>query len=391
MKYIILNFAYGYGPFLRTTELAVAVNEILEKRIGRRFHIIVPWVYGEKQKQIMHEEFAGIINKYPEELLLDKKLGGFLASVFYGEKDYEESLEFYLRNHKKIQKKIAAYFSHGLTAETFGGDRITIAKKDISLTITRAPRISFPIKPAYFSGFAFISEILERALSVDEVASDKKILKKLIPLYRKIEKKHELHFIAEPATFSYIKNRNKKYKTEILTPPNSALPKKSVKRYDIKQGIYVTVTGIPGLERLFKEARRLGLELYTNKPETIMGGKKALPDIIGCKKILLHFARSGWGSVWLSQFTGVPFITPAFDGLDDPEIYFNNICIDKLGLGKIYQGQSFVELLKFKSKYLKNVKKINRDLKNKYGTVDGIKFTAEKIVEHYLSKKLWQK
>ncbi|MBU1131459.1 hypothetical protein KJ840_04970 [Patescibacteria group bacterium] len=383
-KYIIVNFAYGYGPFLRTTELALAVNDLLEKQIGQRFGIIVPWVYGDRQSQIMHEEFAEIIKKYPNEIFLDKKLGSYLESIFYGEKDYQESLKYYLDYYKKIEKDIVLYFSNGLISETFGGKKIIIAKKDIVFAITRSPRINFPIKLAYYSSFAFISEILERALTVDEIIVNKKILKMLIPLYRKIEKKHTLHFIAEPATFSYLKNRSKLFKTEIFTPPNIILPKKVGYGLKIKKGIYVTISGILGLERLFKEVRQIGLPIYTNKPELIRGSEKAPPNIIGSKKILLHFARSGWSSIWLSQLTGVPFIAPAFNKFDDPEIYFNNICIEKLGLGKIYNGQSLFKLLKYANEYKKNVEKHNKSLKNKYGTLDGVKYTADKIVNHFL-------
>ncbi|MDD4900564.1 MAG: hypothetical protein PHS62_00420 [Patescibacteria group bacterium] len=383
MKYIILNFAYGFGPFLRTTELALAVNDLLEEKTGTRFGIIVPWVYGEKQKKIMIEEFGKIIAERSEEILLDETLGGYLKSVFYGEKSYEESLKFHLENYKKIQKKIDEYFKENLKVETFSGKKIILARREIALTITRAPRINFPVKPAYLASFAYISEILERGLAVKEITAGKKLFEKMIPIYKKIEAGHDLHFIAEPSTFSYLQDRRPRFKTEILTPPNAALPART-EYQGLKQGIYVTITGIPGQERLFQEARQIGLKLYANQPEKIAGSEKALPNIIYSSEILLHFARSGWGSVWLSLFTGVPLIAPDYDKNDDPEIYFNNLCLEKIGLGKIYRGQPLEELLDFKAEYRKNVKKMNQYLMDKYKTTDGVKYTAEKIINDYL-------
>lgn len=371
--------------------MALAINDLL-KGVGKeRFGIIVPWVYGKEQKQIMSEGFKDVIDKHPDEILLDKTLGSLLRQIFYDKNGYENSLRFYLNNYKRVETEISDYFSKGLSAETFKGKKIKINKREIALSISRAPRVSFPIKPAYHVGFAYISEILERAIEVKEIAADKNLFKKIIPIYKKTERQHDLHFIAEPSTFLHLPNRPKRYSNEISTPPNIAIKPDFFSHSPTKEKkIYVTVTGIPGLGRLFEEAKKLDIDIYTNQPELIKNSKKASPDIInGC---LLHFARSGWGSVWLSMFKGVPFIAPAYDNhdkkrYDDPEIYFNNICLEKIGLGKIYKNESLPELLKFKNDYLTAVKKMNQYLTDKYGTLDGVKYTAEKIIKHFLVER----
>ena len=58
MRYILANFAYGTGPYLRTTELAMAVSTQLQARGLGRLGVIVPWVYAERQRAIMAEEFG---------------------------------------------------------------------------------------------------------------------------------------------------------------------------------------------------------------------------------------------------------------------------------------------------------------------------------------------
>lgn len=386
-KYIILNFSYGYGPFLITAKLALTINRILEKKTGKRFGIIVPLVYGEKQKQIMKEEFGDVLQKYPDEIVFDKNLGQYMGQIFYGEKKYEESLVYYLKNYQGINSHIRMYFNNGLDTETFAGRRIKIVKKQIVFAITRAPRLDFGIRPAYYVSFAYISEILERAIEEEKVDTDKRLLKKLIPIYAEIENNHDLHFMAEPATFFYLKNRKRRFISEVLTPPTPVLPKQ-VNCSSVGKGIYTTITGISCLESLFEQARRMKMHIYTNKPEVITESEKALPGTIGCLKILLHFARSGWGSIWLSLFFETPFVTLPYGSKDDPEIYFNNLCIEKIGLGKIYYGQPLEELLKFKKEYKESVRKIKKYIITNYGILDGMKYIAEKIINHSASWRI---
>ena len=58
MKLVVLNFSYGTNPYLRTTEIALGVNEELKRCGQERLGIILPWIYGERQKNILLEEFG---------------------------------------------------------------------------------------------------------------------------------------------------------------------------------------------------------------------------------------------------------------------------------------------------------------------------------------------
>ena len=381
-KYILLNFAYGYGPFLRTTELALSINDELEKIGYERMGIIVPLAYGEKQKSVMLDAFGDIIRKNSDEIFFDKTLGTLLKSIFYGEKKYKESLIYYLKNYEALKQKISGYINHPTIHNYFDKPR-KIEKKDITLEVNRCPRVSFGIEPSYYASFAYVSDIVEGAISHNLKCIDKNIADKIIPIYKSIEDRQKIHFIAEPATFSYLKPRKKKYKDETLTPPN--IYQKMEITPKPEKGIYVTVTGIEHLDKIYQEAKNIGLKIYSNKPESIPGAIYATPSILNHDNILLHFARSGWGSIWLSQMTQTPFIAPQHDPYDDPEIYFNNLCIEKLGLGKVHKNQKLDVLLEFDSEYEDNVKKINDGLIKKYGTLNGVEYTAKKIVNDYIS------
>src|SRR3990167_8523270 len=67
-RFLITNFAYGIGPYLRTTEIALSLNRELRQR-GR-------------------EDFA----VHADSIFLDEKLGGILKTVFYEKETIEEAL-----------------------------------------------------------------------------------------------------------------------------------------------------------------------------------------------------------------------------------------------------------------------------------------------------------
>ena len=382
-RYIITNFAYGFGPFLRTTELGLATGDILSRITGESFGVIVPWVYGDPQKQILLEEFGEVLKERPGAIVLDKRIGSELELIFYGEKGCEESLKYYYNNHERVTDAINQYIPKGIVAETLAGDPVAIGKSAIAFCVARAPRIYFDIEPSYYTSFGYVSEILERSLEVPEISSNRKLREALIPLSIAVEKRHQLHFIADPGTFSYLGERPPRYTSEVLTPPN-ALPPKVTDCSEIELGIYATVTGIPGRERLYREARQLGFRFYSNKPTIIPDSVRALPHILTCKNICLHFARAGWGSIWYSQFTGVPLVVPKYDPQDDPEIYFNNICVAELGLGVIHNGQPLSELLELTDTYKAATARENARIKATYSTMNGVAYTAERIAKDYI-------
>jgi hypothetical protein len=384
-KYIILNFLHGNSPYLRTTELALAVNDLLEKSGIERFGIIVPWVYKIRQRGIMMHNFKHIIKKHPNELLLDENLGKLLESIFYNGGSYEDWLRNFLAGHKKAEEKIHAYLSGGIKAKSFSGIETKIKKNDIEMEINRCPIVDFGIRPSYYTSFAYYSDILSRSLKEDAIAVSDGLLEKGIEHYEAVEKKQTLHFIAEPSTFSYLSELPRKYNTETYTPPNSNQSLKNPFYRYARKGVYVTVTGIYGMEHLFEELHNTGFNIYTHKTGRIPFSRRSVPNIISRKNILLHFARVGWGSAWLSFFSRTPLIAMPYHAADEPEVYFNNICVEKLGIGKVFRGEHINELLEFGEEYKENVASISRELMIKYGTLNGVEYTARKIVNHYLN------
>ena len=361
---------------------SLAINKILEERAEKRFKIIVPLVYGDDQKRIMREEFSDYINSYPEEILFDKNLGKFLKSIFYsGAEGYENSLKDYLLKYSKIEKDAINYINNGLEAENFDGEKINIKKSDISFEINRSSRLNFGIDNSYYYSFGYVSEILEKSKKVSEINISEEILDSAVKRFKFLEDKCSVHFIAEPGTF-YTNEYKKRRDTEINIPMTASMPKNNEA---VDRGIYVTVSGISGLKNLYTSIKEFGLKIYTNKPDKLGSGEKRMPGVLVDENILFHFARTGWGSAWLSILSETPLITMPYEKNDDPEIYFNNKILSSLGICKIYNSEPINELMDFRKSAIEKIKLLKEELLSKYETLDGVGYAANKIVLNYLN------
>ena len=219
MKYIVTNFAYGTGPYLRTTDLAIAMNHELESRGHARLGIIVPWVYGERQKRVMLEEFAEHEKNYPGEIILDDTLGALLRSVFYGNATYEQALSKWIDSYKQVSNAAHEHLSGVIDGETLSGEKLQISGKDIVMELSRSPRVRFDVAPAYFTSFAYIGEILERSRGVEAIDVPFDLLEKGIEAANWVEQNQRMRAIAWPATFAYLGDHMPRYKGEMLVPP----------------------------------------------------------------------------------------------------------------------------------------------------------------------------
>ncbi|MEK7062531.1 MAG: hypothetical protein AAB946_00695, partial [Patescibacteria group bacterium] len=338
-------------------------------------------------KRIMLEEFGELNKKNPGEIWLCSELGKILNKIFYGNNTYEQALRLWVDNFEKLNSEAKALLIGRIELASLDGEKKIINGSDIELELSRAGRIKYGIKTSYGVTFGNASEILKNTLDVSEkeIAVDRNLVKEAIKIAQDVESQCRFTCVAYPGTFSFLKNRTP-VGLEISIPPTIYPPQPNSD--PIQEGIFITITGIPGLERLYNEAKDLGLKLYSNDPSAVPGSERLLPNIIPNPKIKLQFARSGWGSVWLSQLSGTPFVCPEFDPLDDPEIYFNNICIEKLGLGIVYRGQPLSDILKEAEILKPNIRKINQEILDKFGTYDGNEYSSKIIVDDLLSSKI---
>lgn len=382
-SYLITNFAYGTGPYIRTTELAIAFNDELVRRGVERMPVIIPLVYGDKQKRVMHEEFDKYDSAYPGHLLLDSKLGALLGSIFYADSTYENALGKWVTTADAISAQIREHLSGDIEVETLSGERRVVKGADIVLELNRSPRVIYGIAPSYSTTFGHIADILEKSLQAGSrtIATDPDLLRAGANIADSIEGSQDFNAMAYPGTFSWMPGYIDRYNS-VLVPPITNLHESNNEK--LEDGLYVTITGIPGLERLYREALELGFKLYSNDTTAVGVIKRTLPKVISNQAIKLQFARSGWGSVWLSMFCGKPIVVPEYDPMDDPEIYFNNKAVEELGIGIVYRGQSLSDIIAQTEVVRANQKKLCTEIKDRWGTLNGNHECARLMVDNYL-------
>ena len=87
MLSILTNFGPGFGPLVRTFDMARRIRQRLEMALGEPVGIIIPWVYGEDQLRILREEASeepdddGVISS-----------GGVSEAMAWGSVEMEERL-----------------------------------------------------------------------------------------------------------------------------------------------------------------------------------------------------------------------------------------------------------------------------------------------------------
>jgi len=166
-----------------------------------------------------------------------------------------------------------------------------------------------------------------------QIDMDRKLARKALAVAEHIEGSQRMHCVGFPGIFNINEDISPRYVNTEIVPPIMSLPEENTEK--LEEGIYVSTTGIPGLEKLYKEVENFGLKLYSNDTEVVVGSEEKSPQVISNEKILFQFARAGWGAIWRSLLSETLIVSPAFDPKDDLEIYFNNIIIEKLGIDTV--------------------------------------------------------
>lgn len=407
MAYTNLTFAHGNGPYSRSLDLAVAVNKKLIKENTEPLRIIIPLVYGERQIEIMLEEHGQTIEENPDLFLLDETQGMFLRELLFQGKDYNENLRTLLERQGALENRIRNHLSGKFEVERFDGSRVDVNGQEINVEMSHNPRVSAGVQNSFYTTIAYFSEILERT---GEATLEGKLEGFDVGLLRdvrqrvaeKVEKSWKYKFMPEPNTFSYDGTRESR--EEIWTPPFIHRPKQNPQQ--VKDGMYVMVTGIAGLEGLFEQVRSFGMKIYCPpfvKTEGVFEGadNTHLPDFVANPNIKYQFARSGWSSVWLSLMTQTPFITPSYVDGDDPEIFFNEITLEHFRLGVVFSADKFPhEVLEEADEMSLLLDPVDRLLDHNYcenellegildeSTYDGMDYTARIIADVLCGKDI---
>ena len=348
--------------------------------------IIVPLVYGEKQKRIMLEEHGDFIRENPNKILFDKFHGEILKELFFDSGHYQKNLEFLLEQQPKLEERLRDYLSGNLRLIDFEEKEVLIDGERVLFEISHNPRVATGYKNSFYTTIAFFSELLEKTSKENLNFNPNIIEEAKEKIAFKIEKDRNLHFMPDPFAFSFEKNR-KKWMDEIFTPPFSHVLRENHEKVD--PGMYVTITGISGLKSLFEKVGEFGMKLYCPPFTSLEGADNSRgPDFVSNKNIRYQFARTGWSTVSRSHTTETPLIAPAYIEGDDPEIFFNEKTMESLGLATIFDGSNYEEAIEKADSLRPRLCGVNSRLINRYGTLDGIAYTSKVIIDFLEGKDI---
>ena len=386
MKYIFTNFGSGNGPYLRTIDMGIELINIFKDKLDEEISILVPWVYGERQKLIILEEFGNYVKENPNLIILDKYLGQQFKKILYNGRNYNIVMKELIDSYDQVEKNIQNYLKGNLIGENLNGKTIKINGSNIILEVSRNPNVASYIKFSYYTSIGYFEKILQKSLEYPELNFNKKLLKKLLPIANKIESYQQLYFQPEPNCFSYEKETKSFKENEILVPPLFHPPLENKK--DLDKGFYILVSGIPYLKKIYKFAKEINYKIYTNQIlDNFKGAQQEPPRIINNTNIKFVFARPAWNTIWFSNISKKPLIYLDYTEGDFPEIYFNVKTVKKYKFGLQYKENLSIEnIIEEAELHIPKIIKYYKRIKQNYGTFDGINFTCKIIANDFLKK-----
>lgn len=386
MKVIFTNPGSGNGPYVRTIEMGIELKNILEEQLDDKISIYVPWIYGERQKSIILEEFGNYLKSNPNLIILDKFLGQQFKKVLYDGRNYNIVMQNLIDSYDQVEKKIQNYLKGSFIGENLFGESIKINGSDIILEISRNPNVATNIKFSYYSSIGYFEKIIQKSIEFPELNFDEKLLKRVLPIANRIESYQQLYFQPEPSCFSYEKETKSFKENEIKCPPLFHPPIKNKK--DVSKGFYILVSGIPHLKKMYEYARKINYKIYTNQIlEDFKEAQREPPKIMNNPNIEFIFARPAWNTIWSSNLSKKPLIYLDYVDGDFPEIFFNIQTVKKYNLGIQFKKDIPIKNIIEESKsYVPRIIKYYNKIQQNYGTLDGIKFVCKIIANDFLKK-----
>jgi|ETNmetMinimDraft_2_1059921.scaffolds.fasta_scaffold04054_4 hypothetical protein len=401
MGYINTTFAHGNGPFSRTLEWAIEVNNVREERSLSRSPIVVPLVYGDRQKIIMREEIKDnvspdFLDEHPEEIILDEVQGNILNQLMFKGSDYAENLRHLANDYQDLEDALQRHLDQKRNLKYFDSKDVQIDLRDTEFQLGLNNRVQTDIKIQFYTagGTGPFDEILERAILDNQIDLSIKAMQNAIPVAQRMIRNQRIVFSNDPGVFSYDRDREPR-PNEIFTPPFIHPPKTDENKLS-GEGVYVMMTGIDGVREsgMYDAVKDLGLQIYAPRftIDSLPSGVKEQaielkPSAISNKDIVTQYARAGWSSVWLSHMTNTGFISPEHDSRDDPEMEFNHRGMKMFELAA-FMGDDARSALEQSIEIAKNVGEYNTRIINNYGTLDGIRYAAEIVVDYLEGKDL---
>lgn len=395
---IIVNPAHGNEPYILGTNIAKEVSETLEKEGIKKAKIVVPLMYGQRQKEILLEQNMD----HPELIYFDEEYGKILKNIMFSNGNFQDHLNQLDLHYDEIDKLLKQRFAPNSTSidvQNLGtGETDSFSPQNIIASIDTGSRVMVTAPNRYFAFPILLSELLQETAKTDSLGFSENQLKNTINRMIKLESQYSQVFIPKINSLSYLHSKDIDLqptsvndRERIYSP--AMKKEEDVSDNNIEKGIYVMFSGTGSTKNqnveLINSAKKAGLTVYTNPWENVEGAQKVSPKILSDKNIMAIFGRSGWGTGWQAQNLAKPWFVSPYQPGDDPEIFFNNKTIEAFDMGKVLRDGNISsdDMLKFIQEISPGLNALNLKIKKEFGTLDGVKYVADFIAKDILSKK----
>lgn len=413
---MLINPAGGNEPIILGARVGLALNNQLILQGMDPLFIIIP-ISSDRQRDVLQDELTGLAGT--DKILLDTQGGALLQDVVRSQANFTEHLQVLHTKYASLQdalnKRFGRRATQALDLTDLSGQAVTVRPGSIVGSFDTGGRIAIDTPLRHFAFPVLMSELVRAAReaqlpydpmlmkSVEErtQAGDIGYKRRFLPL---------VHTLVAPALSGDNRAPMKQAFAELIaqpkvtaageltfTPPlKDVVPPTTFKEVSAP-GIYTMLTGytlfkgtaqgvVDVLKVITKAAQKAGLQVYTNPwAEEAEGVLRVSPKVLADPRIKAVVSRAGWGTGWQMLNAGKPWLViPTQEG-GDPEILFNNIVIDQLGIGAIIDPFAFSahDLEEDLAQYQPRVQEL-RDLTTAhFGTSDGIEFVARHLAEDY--------
>ena len=393
---ILVNPAHGNEPYILGTAIAKGVSDRLAQQGLGRAKIVVPLLYGDRQKRILMEEnpdAAGLIH-------YDEAFGEILRDVTFQNGDFSQHLRQINEHYDDVQSMLKQRFSidaQDFTARSLGTNEIqTFSPRNVVAAIDTASRVVVEAPQRYFAFPLLISELLREAQKAElgfSGADTASLIEKML----RVESGYSQVFIPRinPLSYQYSEDLSAQPtevegRSRVYTPAMKRDYHRTQGKVD-EPGIYVMFSGTGSIaettHKLIDAASQGGLKVYTNKE--VEGATSVSPDVLTDENILAVLGRAGWGTGWQVQNLALPWFVAPYEKGDDPEIYFNNKTIEALKMGKVLTDADMTpdRLKEVIKDFSVGMQRINQGIEGEFGTLNGIDFMADAIASDFLAKR----
>jgi len=394
---IILNQApHGIGPILRTAEMAQDLYHML-KAGGKETVLLITEPEKPFIKNIlMNETYAN--DEFLDSVWVSPEYGAIVNAFDYSSSDYVDRLENIAANRQNLEQRLGQVLSQGMDAYRLVNpeEERTFTYDDILCEINHNPivRTNFNRShPSFYTTIGLFSEILKNAKDVNPSYLNpelQRLVKACIHEANVVEDGQTLLMIAEPSAMTYRGDKILQSRFRDI-PPFIRPPEGNT---DIlKDGIYLNISGIDSVKKQIVSLAQpfidAGFAVYypPSYEEGIENGTKMSPvnngvSIFSNPAIIAAVGRMGWSSVWEPMMNGNPFITYEYSQEEDPEMHHNVRTLEEKGLGLVMKlGDNPKDIMEKALNLKSGIIDYVKELKQRYGTLNGIAFAANLTFE----------